>query len=646
MSTHKKIITKALKIRFVEEKLLQLFNENKLNGTVHTCVGQELIGVCLSEYLSNTDMILSNHRGHGHFFSRSNKLKEFFAELMGRKDGLCGGMGGSQHLYDGNFMTNGIQGGMTPIAAGIAYAKKYNKTNDIVVSFIGDGTLGQGLIYESFNIAAKWKLPVMYVLENNSYAQSTSLKQTFAGDIQKRAEGFGLQYIKTNSWDIEHMKECFAKASEAVRNNTPVFVEVETYRLNSHSKGDDNRHETEIEQYYAKDILVQAMKSKEYDDDIASIKAEIDSAAAEAEKSPILDNYSSDNIMPEKITLSQISKQEKGRINDILYRTFKNAMTANPNMVMLGEDIELKTKYTPKSYGGAFKVSKDLSMLFEGRANNTPISEPAITGVATGMAIGGLRPMAEIMFGDFSTLIFDQIMNHASKFYSMYNKQLDVPLIVRTPMGGRRGYGPTHSQSLEKYFLGIPNIKIIALNNRISPEIIYGRVFTEKQPVFVIENKVLYTRMLNTKEIPGFEIQQTDEEYPTLKISPKGAKPDITLLCYGGMLEEAEKIIDRAFDEAEIICELVCPVLISPYISPAVIDSVKQTKRLLTIEEGSSYGAYSSEVFSVLAEKKIALSYAKRLANNDVIASSYHAELNQLPDAEKIFQILKSDFKK
>ena len=199
----KEEVEQAITIRLVEEKLLFLFSEGKLNGTVHTCVGQEFSGVFVTKYLKPEDHIVSNHRGHGHYISRFNDIKGLFAEIMGKNDGCSGGLGGSQHIINNNYLSNGIQGGMVPIATGIALYNKKFVSEAVSVAFIGDGTLGEGSIYESFNMAAKWELPLVIVLENNSYAQSTSQKQTFAGDISKRAEGFGMKYFKTNTWELK-----------------------------------------------------------------------------------------------------------------------------------------------------------------------------------------------------------------------------------------------------------------------------------------------------------------------------------------------------------------------------------------------------------------------------------------------------------
>ena len=189
-----KEIASAIKIRALETELLNLFSKGLLNGTVHTCVGQEIIGVIVSKYLAKDDFVVSNHRGHGHYLARTGDYKGLIAEVMGRSTGCAGGVGGSQHLVNDNYLSNGIQGGMAPIAAGVAFSNKVNQKDAISLVYLGDGTLGQGVLYETFNICANWNLPVVFVLEDNQYAQSTSVKQTFSGNKKARAQGFGLEY--------------------------------------------------------------------------------------------------------------------------------------------------------------------------------------------------------------------------------------------------------------------------------------------------------------------------------------------------------------------------------------------------------------------------------------------------------------------
>jgi 2-oxoisovalerate dehydrogenase E1 component len=184
--------SRAFLIRAFEERLLKLFSEGKLFGTVHTCIGQEFTGVAVSHALTDGDKMVSNHRCHGHYLARTGDADGLMAEVMGRITGICGGRGGSQHICAHGVYSNGIQGGMTPVSAGMALAMKLNKTKNVVVTFIGDGTLGEGTLYETLNIISKWNLPMMIVLENNLYAQSTSQNLTLAGDICARAQAFGI----------------------------------------------------------------------------------------------------------------------------------------------------------------------------------------------------------------------------------------------------------------------------------------------------------------------------------------------------------------------------------------------------------------------------------------------------------------------
>jgi len=645
LKKYNKIFEKALLIRLVEEKLLDLFKCGKINGTVHTCIGQELIPVCFAEYLTDNDYVLSNHRGHGHLLSRDNDLVGFFSELMGRKDGICGGMGGSQHLYKHNHLSNGIQGGMTPIANGIALANKIKKNDRITVCYIGDGTLGEGIIYEAFNLASLWKLPVIYVIENNGVAQSTSIEQTMNGSIEMRAKGFGMEYFKTNVWDINDMLATFEKVSNLARHEQiACFIEVTTFRLYSHSKGDDNRNPDDVIQYKLKDLInLEIEADAEFFSNLKfKINEKINAAVALAEKNTVTINIKKKNSEPSKIEYSHIKEDadEGKRVNELIYEGIKDQFTTNKETILIGEDIEYLTPFTALPYGGAFNVSKDLSEKFE-NVFNTPISEAAITGIGTGLAIGGMKPIVEIMFGDFLTLVFDQLLNHASKFNKMFNGQLSIPLIIRTPMGGKRGYGPTHSQSIEKFFLGIPNLTVVALNHRINPRFLYRTIFTTNNPVLVIENKVLYTKPLDTKPPIGYSITQSNETFPTIKISPENKKADLIILCYGEILGEVEKAVELAFFEDEILCEIICPTQINPVNIDALSVSLLYTQRLLTVEEGPSVAAYSSEVSALLMEQNIFLQAFARIANNEIIPSSYEAEINLLPNIKSIYQKIK-----
>lgn len=640
------IIANGLLIRKVEECLLKLCTEGKIKGTVHTCIGQELIGPSLKRVLTADDVFVSNHRGHGHYLAMTGNIKGLIAEVMGKKSGICGGVGGSQHIFDKNFISNGIQGGMTPVAAGIALANQYLKNGNIVVIFLGDGTLGEGVLYEVLNISSLWKLPILFVLENNKYAQSSCMDQTFSGDIKKRAEGFGLNYMKSNTWDLELLTASASDAVELVRNaNTPVFIEIDTYRLHAHSKGDDNRSEVEILEYASRDILTQFIFSEmpEVKSILDQVAIAVHEAMQFASDSPNSDfNKPIETQSSEIIYEKYITAAKDIRINDLIYESFKVKFANDTNYIMIGEDIEYTTPWTPNQYGGAFKVTKDLSEIFKGRIRNTPISEAAIVGIGTGMALAGLKPIIEIMFGDFITLAFDQLINHATKFCGMFGREIDIPLIIRTPMGGRRGYGPTHSQSLEKFFLGIPNLSVVVLNQRIDPNELYACIYKNTNPTLVIENKVMYARHLNTSPMHGFIMEKTNDQFPVLRIRPHNDwVADVTVVCYGGMLEEVEKAVELAFDKEEIACEIICPTLINPLNHSPIVESVRKSGKLLVVEEGCVVASLGSEIASTLLKESILVTKFKHVGNNAIIPCSAVAESRLLPNHELILSVLR-----
>ena len=257
---------KMVLIRQFEELLINLFSKGKLFGTTHTYVGQEAIAASVMENLNKNDIVFSNHRCHGHFLAKENDPKGLLAEIMGRKDGVCGGRGGSQHLQKNNFYSNGIQGGIVANALGMAFREKYKKTNNIVTVFIGDGTWGEGIVYESLNMAALWKVPLFMVVENNRYAQSTPLELNLSGSIKKRIEAFDIEANEVESNDVTVLYPQFQKAIQFVRKRKKPFVQiVNTYRLNAHSKGDDDRPKEEINAWWSKDPLQYVEKKLESD---------------------------------------------------------------------------------------------------------------------------------------------------------------------------------------------------------------------------------------------------------------------------------------------------------------------------------------------------------------------------------------------
>ncbi len=642
-SSFEEELTLGLKIRLVETKLLELFRAGLLNGTVHTCVGQELTGIFVSKYLRASDYVFSNHRGHGHYIARTNKTKELILELMGKKNGSCHGIGGSQHLYDKNYLSNGIQGGLAPIAAGVALHFKCANMENISIVYIGDGTLGEGVLYEAFNISGKWNLPILYVLENNGYAQSTSQKQTFSGNMKERIEGFGISYGRANIWDLENLDRSVKESVFKSRSGKPTLLEIDCYRLNAHSKGDDNRKVKEIESFRLRDpinrfVTENGEKGQALFNRLTKELNEIVEAAVVDEDLDHIENLP--QFLNEDLSFSQIEANcfTKEKYNERIYAALKEQL-AKGNTFLLGEDIEGSNEFTEHEYGGAFKVTRDLSDLFPGRVLNTPISEAAITGVSIGLAICGNRAFAEIMFGDFVTLIFDQILQQASKFYGMTQGNIQMPLVIRTPMGGYRGYGPTHSQSLEKHFMGIPYLNVIALNKYLDPKIIYNNLNEVSTPTLVIENKILYTKTASSPfEILRYEI--SNDKFPTIKISPKTSIRDFTIVCYGGMLDVVERAVYKLLFDHDIFCEIIVPSLINNLNIAPIIKSLKKTKKLLVVEEGSNIASFSGTLVSALVQDCRFLFQYRTIGNNTIIPSSYKAELSLLPSEKSILDVI------
>lgn len=588
----------AFLIRSVEKRLLKLFSEGKLFGTVHTCIGQEFSGVAVAEALKAGDLVFSNHRCHGHYIACTGDVEGLIAEVMGRVSGACGGRGGSQHLYAPGFYSNGVQGGIAPVAAGLAWSLKLKEEGGIAVVFIGDGTLGEGVLYETMNIASKWELPLLFVLENNLYAQSTHQSQTLAGDICARAEAFGIPADHADTWNTEKLTKKAAAAVERVRDTgRPQFLQIDTYRLKAHSKGDDNRDPSEVQSYHEQDPLEAYARLEPRAAKKALAVAE-DRVASAVEKAEAASYPAADMIHTSalsEISWSVCSPMGEERHAAAIYAGLLRNMERDPNILVFGEDVEAP-------YGGAFKVTKDLSNRFPERVRNTPISEATIVGLGNGLALQGYIPVVEIMFGDFLTLAADQIINHASKFRYMYNDRVKVPLIIRTPMGGKRGYGPTHSQSLEKHFMGLPDTRMLALNIRQDPGKVYDELFkTIDRVTIVIENKLLYGAHLSRSVPAGFGIEQSNAIYPVTRLRPE-AKPDVTILCYGGMLADAEDAAARLFQEHEIVAEVICPLEIFPLDVAPVLESVHRSGRLLIAEEGIGFAAWGAEVISQIAE--------------------------------------------
>lgn len=644
-----RVLQLACRIRALELKLLDLFKEGKLFGTVHTYVGQEFCAASFAGSLdSEQDAVFATHRGHGWFLAANGPLEAFLAEIMGKAGGLCRGRGGSQHLHHGNFFSSGIQAGASLVATGWAWARRRQGHSSIALAQIGDGTLGEGALYEALTFAALLQAPVLFVLEWNGCAQSTDVSTTTPGDIIKRVEGFGIRTDRRSDTDPD-LQGHLAETVNLVRQGQPFFQVIDTRRLMPHSKGDDHRPKALTDDLWRVDPLSMLLK----DDPLVKslfeeAQREVNEAAdrVTARPSAGMDQdsawvHSNREIKSSDLRPDGPASRPHVLVVEELNEALHGAMEEDRNVILIGEDLL-------DPYGGAFKVSKGLSTRYPAQVFSTPIAEAGIVGVANGMALAGLRPIAEIMFADFTTLAADQIINHAAKFHYMYGGSVTCPVIIRTPSGGRRGYGPTHSQSIEGLFLGVPGVRVVACSKHHSAgRLMRQLVSHEESPTILIENKRLYSAPAFCEtplDVEPVLSTRTNGDYPPLCYTPVGAHgADLTLVTYGGMVDICEQAMRRLILDDELRFDFIVLTQLWPLTDEEVVSSVRQTGRLVVVEEGvSTYGVGAALIAS--AAQQLEQSFRTRAVGMRPvpIPCARHLEDCVLPSSEDVMAAVRA----
>jgi 2-oxoisovalerate dehydrogenase E1 component len=629
-------------IRGTEQLLLELFTKGLLSGTTHTCLGQELCQMAVVRALDDPDdVVLSNHRNHGHFLTYSGDFHGLVAEIMGRESGVCKGIGGSQHLAYRNFHSNGVQAGMTGIGVGLALAKKMRGQQSVVACIIGDGTLGEGLTYESLNLASIWGVPMLFVVENNGIAQTTRTVDTIGGSILARGEAFGL-----HTWHVDDSApDMFAQVDEVVRTvrslGQPGFLVIDAMRLGPHSKGDDLRDDAEMASIRARDPLArlgdslapgvrQAIEHRNAEF-IDSVR-ELSQAAKESrfDQAPV---HLFDRRSPITPQHARTPSPSTSNVRSAINASLRRLLTDHAEVVLLGEDLH-------DPYGGAFKVTTGLSTDFPGRVLSTPISEAGVAGATIGLALAGYRPIAEVMFADFLTLAMDQLYNHAVKFPGMFD-EMPVPMVMRTPSGGRRGYGPTHSQSPEHLMTAVPGLTVLFPSHRHD----VGRLLETASidwgfPVVFFEHKLLY----GVAQDPGdYEILPPAETDPGAALFPtlvrRKTDPDLTIVAYGGMLPIIETVAAHLADE-DLVVEIVAPSLLQPLPRQTLLDLLHDRSRVAIVEESPVGPGFGSELAATLLEHGFRGRLTRIGPPPVPIPAARSLESSILPDERRLFDAL------
>ena len=653
-----------VKIRAFEQKLGELFSQGILGGTSHYCIGEEASAVGVVGAMAPTDWLVSNHRGHGHLLARDLDATRMFGELLGRENGYCRGKGGSQHLccLDKHVLgTNGITGGGIPIGAGAALACKYRQTGEAVVVFFGDGASNQGTFHETLNMAALWKLPVLFVCENNLYGMSTPVaKSTAGGRVAPRAAAYQIPARTVNGLDIEAVEQATSEALAGVhRGEGPSLLELMTYRQCGHSKSDPRlyRSREEEETMLADDPLVTfprrlrelGFSAQQIEDAEAKAKQEIAEAAQAAQQipaaapqvavsglfaeatsqplwSPCVPPSSSPITFPGAEPVLPTGRQLY--FSQAIYEALDEELTRDTSIILMGEDIGC--------YGGAFGVTKGLWRKYgDARIWETPISENSYTGVGVGAAMLGLRPVVEIMFMDFVALCLDQMLNSAAKLHYMYDGQVHVPMVLRTPGGAKGGYGPSHSQMLTNLYLGIPGLKVVAPSTAYQAKGLLKAAIRDENPVVFIENKRLYSQK-------GM-VPEGDYVLPLDKAVLAAAGTDLTLISYSSMVPVCLAVREALLPHG-VKAEVLDLVSLRPLDKEAILASVRKTGRAIIVEEGCATGGVGSEVASLLAAECLDALEAPVLrvgAKDFPIPSSTDLEKIVLPQAADIVEAIK-----
>jgi 2-oxoisovalerate dehydrogenase E1 component len=598
-------------IRRFDEKTVELFQAGYVKGTAHSYVGQEAVAAGACTALREDDYIVGNHRGHGHCLAKGARIDRMMAELMGRESGYCRGLGGSMHIaaLDQNILgCNGIVAAGLPIGTGAALAARLRGTDQVVITFFGDGGANQGVVHEAMNLAAVWKLGVIFLCENNQYALSTATTRATAGEsIAARAAGYGFPGVRVDGNDVLAV---YAAAQAAVTRaragEGPSLVEAVTYRWGGHSmRANLPAYRTEAEElewrerdpigrFETKLIEQKTATAPRLKELREQVEIELDRAVKFAMDSP----EPTVELMEAAVYAPHIEVREpappppSGReltFFEALREAHRQEMERDRRVFVMGEDVGL--------IGGIFAVTRGLREQFgDDRVRDTPISEATFLGTGVGAAIAGLRPIVEIQIFDFVALMMDQIVNQAAKFRFMLGGTPTVPLVIRGPQGGGIRLAAQHSQSLESWFIHVPGLVVVAPSTPYDAKGLLISAIRDDNPVIFLEHKVLYPFKGLVPE-PSYAI-------PLGRADVKRPGSDVTVVATQVMVHRALAAAEELAKDG-ISVEVIDPRTLAPLDEETIIGSVAKTGRLVIAHEAVKRGGFGSEVAAVIAEKAL-----------------------------------------
>jgi 2-oxoisovalerate dehydrogenase E1 component len=585
---------RMLLIRLMEERIAVLYTAGAVPGFVHLSVGQEAVAVGTLFRARADDVITSTHRGHGHVLAKGLDPDGMFAELMGKQTGTCHGRGGSMHVADpalGIFGANGIVGAGLPIATGAAHALRSRGSGALAIAFFGDGAVATGAFHESVNLASLWRLPVVFVCENNGFSEFSRTSDQHAVGLAERAGGYGLPFHRVDGNDVEAVESALSNVFDEVRaGRGPHLVEAVTLRVRGHYEGDQQSYRDP-----GADVLTDPLERARARltelgvEDLAAVDDEVARRVAAAEKfavdspepdpSTVLDNvFSPRATLVERPARPADETAKPVSTSRILRQAMHDALADDPAVFLAGIDV---------GGGNVFGLTRGLAEQFPGRVLDTPIAETAVMGLGVGAAMAGLRPVVELMYLDFLGTCLDQLMNQAAKLRFMTGGAVKVPMVVRTQFGSGRSSGSQHSQSLEALLAHIPGLTVVMPSAADDAYGLLRAAIEDDNPVVFIENRLLYERKA--------PMPSADHRVPLGKARIMRTGRDLTIVSWSRMAQLSLAAAATLAAEG-IDAEVIDLRTITPLDRPTVLDSLARTNRLLIVHEAATEFGVGAEL--------------------------------------------------
>jgi 2-oxoisovalerate dehydrogenase E1 component len=596
---------RMLLIRGFEEGVAVLYRSGEVPGFVHLSIGQEASAVGACWPLRPDDVITSTHRGHGHCLAKGLDPAGMFAELMGREEGTNRGRGGSMHIADPNlgiFGANGIVAAGLPIAVGAATAAQLRDDGRVAVAFFGDGAVAAGAFHEAVNLAAVWRLPVVFFCENNGYAEFSAASAQHAATLEQRAAGYGVEYVAVDGNDVGTTASMMQTVVDAVRaGDGPCIVEATTYRWHGHYEGDPERYRSaeEVEEWTARDpilrnaeqLRVAGVDEKKIDSLQQSVDAALDRALEQARQqaNPSATTLFDFVVRPRPETPEPSPPDDDApvfRTMDAIRTALEAELEADERVFIAGIDVG--------EGGNVFGLTRGLRDRFGDRVRDTPISETAIMGVGVGAAMAGMRPVVELMYLDFVGVCLDQLLNQAAKMPFMTGGAAQMALTVRTQFGAGRSSGSQHSQSLEALLAHIPGLSVVMPSTPADTYGLLRAAIQDPNPVVFIENRLLY----------GMKGPQPPDDHivpiGVSRVAREGS--DVTLVSVSRMVHEALAAADEVAGDG-ISVEVIDLRTVAPLDLAPVLESVHKTSRLMIAHEAVLPFGIGAEIAATVARE-------------------------------------------